>query len=206
MEKSHVKAGDQPAVNNAQSSTLSESEQKQLVEAEIQIGKDLITFTSAGSELQKIRDNRLYREKHDNWGAYCKERWGFSKSYADRLIAAAKLASEKLAPIGVDVNCEGELRKLVPLTDDQFNRALEKAREKAKKKSLPLTAALIGAQVPKKRRKKNHDDEELHLPTDVSKQLETLASQVDAVINGKETEKSFDLLQQVQAFFKELTA
>ncbi len=204
METSHVKAGDKPAVS-AQSSTLSEIEREQLEKAEILIGKNLIAFTEVGSELAAIRDKRLYREKHANWGAYCKERWGFSKSYADRLIAAAKLALEKLAPIGVDVKCEGELRKLVPLTDDQFTRALEKAREKGKKKHLPLTATLIGAQVPKRRRKKNHDDEELHLPTDVSKQLETLASQVDAVINGKETEKSFDLLQQVQAFLKELS-
>lgn len=191
--------------NNTQSTALSELERKQLENAEGLISQNLLTFTSAGSELATIRDNRLYREKHDNWGSYCKERWGFSKSYADRLIAAAKLASEKLTPIGAGFNCEGELRKLVPLTNEQFTRALEKAREKAKKKNLPLTATLIGAQVPKRRRKKNHDDEELHLPTDVSKQLETLASQVDAVINGKETEKSFDLLQQVQAFLKELS-
>lgn len=191
-------------VSKAQSSTLSEIEREQLDKAEIVITQNLITFTTAGAELQVIRDNRLYREKHKNWAEYCKERWGFSKSYADRLINAAKLALGKLTPNGVDFKCEGELRKLVLLTDAEFTRALEKAREKAKKKSIPLTAALLAKQLPQ-HHKKNHEDKKLHLPADISGKLETLASQVDAVINGKETEKSFDLLQQVQAFFKELT-
>jgi len=205
MQNQHEKkAGEQPAVS-AQSSTLSEIEREQLEKAEILIGQNLVAFTEVGSELQKIHDQQLYREKHKTWAEYCTQRWGFSKSYADRLIKAAKLALGKLTSIGVEFKCEGELRKLVPLTDDQFARVLEKAREKSKKKSIPLTVALLAKQVPRKRSKKNHDDEKLHLPTDVFKKLETLASQVDAVISGKETENSLDLLQQVQAFFKELT-
>jgi len=202
MQK-HDKAGEQPVAVNAQSSTLSAIEQEQLEKAEIQIGKDLVTFTNAGAELEKIRDQKLYREQHKTWAEYCKQRWGFSKSYADRLIAAAKLAKEKLTPQGVTFTCEGELRKLVIATEDQFAKALKKASEIAKKKDLPLTAALVASKLRKTHRKQDAD-EKVHLPTDVSTKMEALATRVDAAIKAKDAGKSLELLQQVHAFFSEL--
>lgn len=202
MQK-HEQTGEKPVAVNAQSSTLSAIEQKQLAESEIQIGKNLTAFTEVGSELQTIHDQQLYREKHKTWAEYCKQRWGFSHSYADRLIAAAKLAKEKLTPQGVTFTCEGELRKLVIATEDQFAKALEKAREKVKKKKLPLTAALVADQLRKKPRKKDAD-EKLHLPTDISGKLETLVKLVGAVIETKDVEKILETLRLVRAFLDEL--
>jgi hypothetical protein len=50
-------------------------------------------FIQAGEALKAIRDGKLFRPKFKTWTEYVKERWGFSRQYADRLIKAADFAS-----------------------------------------------------------------------------------------------------------------
>jgi hypothetical protein len=62
----------------------------------------------------EIREQRLYLESHTSFEAYCKERWGFSKPYASRLIQSAELA--KQVPIGTcPLPNEAVARELAPL-------------------------------------------------------------------------------------------
>lgn len=42
-----------------------------------------------GMALMKIRDERLYRKDYSTVEDYCRDRWQFQRSYANKLIASA---------------------------------------------------------------------------------------------------------------------
>lgn len=67
------------------------------------------TFVEVGLALLEIRESRLYREAHPTFEDYCKERWGWSRSKAYRLMDAASLS-----PIG-DIQNEAQAREFAPL-------------------------------------------------------------------------------------------
>lgn len=64
--------------------------------------RGLGTSVEVGAALTEIREQRLYRlrDGFTTFEAYCKERWGFTRDKADRLIGAAAVA-EVLTPVGV---------------------------------------------------------------------------------------------------------
>jgi hypothetical protein len=59
-----------------------------LARCEKRIEEGLAWFRTAGEALTQIRDERLYRETHETFEAYCRERWGFNDSRARQLIGA----------------------------------------------------------------------------------------------------------------------
>src|SRR5690242_18690292 len=65
-----------------------------------------------------IRDKRLYRETHQTFEAFCAERWGFTKTHANRQIAGASVM-EDLTPIGVKLKNLEQTKPLARLTSDQ---------------------------------------------------------------------------------------
>ncbi|MGV9779480.1 hypothetical protein, partial [Streptosporangium sp. NPDC003464] len=69
-----------------------------------------------GKALQVIRDGRLYRATHPTFEEYTIDRWEMSRTQADRLIRAWPLA-ERLAPIGVKIINESQVRELIPLAN-----------------------------------------------------------------------------------------
>jgi len=69
---------------------LTDPERSRLAELEEVVERGLTTFVEVGNALLEIRDQRLYRETHSTFEAYCRERWGFVASRARQLIAAAK--------------------------------------------------------------------------------------------------------------------
>lgn len=74
-----------------------------LAELEAVIERGMATFVEVGAALMEVRDGRLYRpENGGRWGAfedYCRERWGFSRIHAHRLMTAAD-AVAGLLPMG----------------------------------------------------------------------------------------------------------
>ena len=52
---------------------------------------------------------RLYRLSHDTFEDYCKERWGMSKTHANRMIDSAEVVGN-LTPIGVTPATESQAR------------------------------------------------------------------------------------------------
>lgn len=99
--------------------TLTEDEAARLrvKERAIERGADEVA-----KALASIRDERLYRADFPTFEAYCRERWGMSRTHADRQIVAAEVA-EALAPIGAKVP-ESQARELADLRDNP-----EKLRE-----------------------------------------------------------------------------
>jgi hypothetical protein len=62
----------------------------------------------------EIRDSRLYRENYSTFEAYCRERWGMSKTHSNRLIDASDVV-RTLTPSGVIPTYEAQARELAPL-------------------------------------------------------------------------------------------
>jgi hypothetical protein len=62
---------------------LSRAEQKKFTFCETTIAKGV---ASIGAAFKTIRDERLYREKHSSFDAYCREVWGLTRRTIDRRI------------------------------------------------------------------------------------------------------------------------
>jgi len=105
---------------------LTSIERKNLAELEDIIEKHLSAFQETGFCLMQIRDNRLYRESHSSFEAYCKEKWGFARNYANKLIAASR-ASDDLGTIVPTPTKESHVRPLLSLPADKRGEVYEKA-------------------------------------------------------------------------------
>lgn len=87
------------------------------LEAVIESGIE--TFVEVGNALLEIRDNPLYREQgYSSFEAYCRARWHWSKTHANRQIDAARVV-QNLTPIGVKPQNEAQARELAPLPPGQ---------------------------------------------------------------------------------------
>ncbi len=72
---------------------LSLPEKDDLADLERVVDRGLSTFTEVGLALCSIRDRRLYRDTHDTFEGYCRERWTMTRQYANRLIVAHQVAA-----------------------------------------------------------------------------------------------------------------
>lgn len=108
--------------------TLIGEEQDHLARCEAAVETLKGAFWAAGKALQIIRDARLYRQTHGTFDAYCDDRWGMNRQYADKLIRtwpiAEALYERQLAaakgettPIGVKKLNQAQMWELVPVAD-----------------------------------------------------------------------------------------
>jgi N6-adenosine-specific RNA methylase IME4 len=90
------------------------SDAGRLGELEATIAAGLATFLAVGQALLDIRTARLYRVAgYGDFDTYCRQRWGWDRTYAHRLQQAAQVAA--LLPIGNTPANEAQARELVPL-------------------------------------------------------------------------------------------
>ncbi len=94
----------------AEVAKITRDEIAELGQCETVIERGLATFVDVGTALASIRDGRLYRATYETFEDYCRERWGFSKRHANRLVEAAEVVTE-LGPIGPITN-EGQARAI----------------------------------------------------------------------------------------------
>ena len=94
---------------------LSAEEKHELQKCEATIQRGLQTFREVGEALFTIRDHRLYRATHGTFEAYCREKWEFSKTQANRLIGAAEVVGNLEAAHLIKPNTvrESQVRALV---------------------------------------------------------------------------------------------
>ena len=100
-----------------------------LSDLEAVIERGLGSFVEVGEALMTIRDDRLYRQQHDTFEAYCRERWGFGRTYAHRVIEAAEVTS--MLPMGNKPTTERQARALKPVKDepDAMADAMQRAAD-----------------------------------------------------------------------------
>lgn len=100
------------------STALTQAESLSLKAHEGVIERGLNTFVEVGNALAAIRNERLYRDSHKTFEAYCQERWGMSRPQAYRLIESAEVLSS-LSPIGDKITTESQARELAKLSPEQ---------------------------------------------------------------------------------------
>ncbi len=110
------------------SKTLGAAETKECGECEEIIRQGWDTFLEVGRALTIIRHKRLYRNRFETFEEYCRQKWQFSKTHANRLIEAAAVAAA-LTPIGVKLKSESQARPLVGLAPQKIPTAWKKAVE-----------------------------------------------------------------------------
>lgn len=116
------------------STSLTESERLKLGDLELIIEKGLQTFVEVGVALAQIREQRLYRQSHETFEAYCQDRWGWTSRRARQLIASSEVLEG--LPTGTIVpQNEGQARELARVPEDKRADVWDEAVESAPKKS-----------------------------------------------------------------------
>jgi hypothetical protein len=84
-----------------------------------------------GEAFKEIRDARLYLLDYESFDAYCKAKWGHNRAWADRLIAAAKVAGDikQIDPNGSIPKNESQARALKKLTPEVQKSVLAELAE-----------------------------------------------------------------------------
>lgn len=108
---------------------LTTEEQEELAVLEATVAAGIITFWEVGSALYVIREKRLYRETHELFEAYCREKWGMSRQHAHRLIEAADVF-ENVSPVG-DISNERQARALAHYEKDVQKTVWQMAQRSA---------------------------------------------------------------------------
>jgi len=103
--------------NNAGLIEIDASRKTALAECEQAIQSGFATFVEVGMALCRIREEQLYRVTHRNFQEYCRQRWSFGKTHANRLVLAAQISHE-LAPLGA-ISHETQIRPLLKLKREQ---------------------------------------------------------------------------------------
>jgi len=110
---------------------LTLSEQQSLACYEAAIERGLQTFVEVGRALLAIRDGRLYRAQHPTFEAYCRQRWGMTRRYANLHIAAAEVVLNLGTIVPKLPANEAQARPLTHLEPDQQRAAWQQAVETA---------------------------------------------------------------------------
>ena len=122
-------AGTQGRSNN---NSLNDAQEILLAKCEQDIHDNLRATFVLGWRLEQIRDQNLYRASHNTFEAYCKERWDFSKTHANRQIQAY-LCEKHLKETGDAKVCiptkESQVRWIVDLEPDQQVEVAAKVKE-----------------------------------------------------------------------------
>ena len=124
---------EQASLHDLQAGAMSQEELTELAMAESTIARGMKTFIEVGNALVKIRDQRLYRERHGTFEDYCQERWGMSRSHANRLIGASEVV-EDLAPMGAKSELpqsERQARELKKAPPEQRAKVWKEAQERS---------------------------------------------------------------------------
>lgn len=129
------------------------SELKAFTRCENIIEKGVKTFIEVGKSLLEIKENRYYRDNYDTFQDYCKERWGFDRTYAHRLIEASRV-TENVANCQQIPATESQARELAKLPDDAQAEAWEEVIKKTDGKP---TAAAVREVVEERITPDDHD-------------------------------------------------
>lgn len=129
MREADARAAAQRAKEKAEA-PLTEAERMKLVDLEMNIREGLETFVTVGASLAQIREQRLYRETHDTFEAYCQERWDWTASRARQLIGATEVVQqiESVTP-GNTPPTEKHARELVSVPTEKRAEVWQEAVE-----------------------------------------------------------------------------
>ena len=133
--------------------TLSQEEKKELASLEKIIDAKLGDFFDVGNSLMEIKAKGLYRETHKNFNGYCQARWGFGRSYANKLIGSAERI--RLLPEGLPKPAnEFQIRPFLKLEADEFPGKWQSILDAAGAEKVTSKIVKNTLNLPTKKRKK----------------------------------------------------
>ena len=102
-----------------------------LAECEEVIERGLNTFVDVGNALLEIRDSKLYRENYNTFEEYCRDRWGWERRHAYRLMDAAKVFDNVSERTQIVPTSEWQARPLTTLEPEEQREAWQRVIETA---------------------------------------------------------------------------
>lgn len=135
-----------------------ETPARTLAENEFVIERGQQTFIEVGNALMEIREQRQYRGAgFTDFDTYCRERWGWSKRHANRIVESAEVVMQ-LGPIGPTPQAESQARPLAPLRSNPaaLREAWSDAQRIAAERDKPVTQAIVQEAVDARR--SQHED------------------------------------------------
>jgi len=106
-----------------QETEITFGEVRRLEQCEAVIERGLKTFVDVGNALLEIRDNRLYRSDYSTFEDYCRERWGWTRNYANKIILSAEVVSNLGTIVPILPATESQARPLTSLQPEQQREA-----------------------------------------------------------------------------------
>lgn len=98
---------------------LTASEVTKFTDLESVIERGITTFVEVGAALAMIREQRLYRQTHDTFELYCRERWGWTARRARQLIEASDVVADVEMGTRVPIPTEKHARALVSVPKEE---------------------------------------------------------------------------------------
>ena len=157
---------------------ITDDEEKKLFRLEKIIEKGQKHFLEVGNALLIIRNVKLYKSTFETFAEYCKQRWGYGKSYAYYLIGSAKV-SQNLSTMVDTATSERQVRSLTTLKSKRKQRLVWK-RAKRKAKGGEPTSEDVEEAVREATREENEPETEPVEDTPVLKKLKFFWEKADS--------------------------
>lgn len=128
--------------------TLTKSEQSELARLCKVVDEGLTSFLAVGTALVEINEKRLYRQDHETFEAFVKDRWGISRRRAYQLMEAAEIKAEMCTngshnEIADEITSERQIRELSRVGTEALPEVVDRVAEKCKAEGVKPTAKVI---------------------------------------------------------------
>jgi hypothetical protein len=134
---------------------LSAEEKQRLSKLEKVIDAKLGDFFEVGSALMEIKREELYRETHRNFNLYCLDRWGFGRSYANKLIGSAERIQLLPEDLPKPAN-EFQIRPFLKLEPGEFPKKWQTILDAAGTGKVTSRIVEEALKLPKRKRKRQN--------------------------------------------------
>ena len=131
---------------------LTAEEKQHLVKLEKVIDAKLGDFFEVGSALMEIKGKELFRETHRNFNLYCLDRWGFGRSYANKLIGSAERIQLLPEDLPKPAN-EFQIRPFLKLEPEEFPKKWQTILDAAGTGKVTFRIVEEALNLPKRKRK-----------------------------------------------------
>jgi hypothetical protein len=175
---------------------LTAEEKQRLTRLEKVIDAKLGDFFEVGSALMEIKINGLFRETHRNFNVYCQERWGFGRSYANKLIGSAERIQLLPQDLPKPAN-EFQIRPFLKLEPDEFPKKWQTILDAAGAGKVTSRIVEETLQLPKRKRKRRN-----LTTSDRKEKVNELLDSLRAALEEKNVEEAMRELAKLEKLLK----
>jgi len=176
---------------------LTTEEKQRLTKLEKVIDAKLGDFFEVGSALMEIKGKELFRETHRNFNLYCLDRWGFGRSYANKLIGSAERIQLLPEDLPKPAN-EFQIRPFLKLEPEEFPKQWQTILDAAGERKVTSKIVEEALQLPNRKRKKRK--------LKISDQKENVDALLDSLRAALEDQNVEDALKELAKLEKLLKA